>query len=85
MASNPDSISRAFPSTSRSVAITCCPAALLPRRHRPHRYLHLLGEALLDTTCALHAYVLMDNHVHLLVRPSAAGAISKMMQKLRRG
>ena len=32
-----------------------------------HRYLHLLGEALLDTGCALHAYVLMDNHVHRLV------------------
>jgi hypothetical protein len=23
-----------------------------------------LGEALLATDCALHAYVLMDNHVH---------------------
>lgn len=33
------------------------------------RYLHLLREALLDTDGALHAYVLMDNHVHLLVTP----------------
>lgn len=49
------------------------------------RYLHLLGEALLDTGCALHAYVLMDNHVHLLVTPPEAGAISRLMQKLGRG
>jgi len=49
-----------------------------------HRYLHLLGEALLDARCALHAYVLMDNHVHLLVTPGEAGAISKLMQKLGR-
>jgi len=32
-----------------------------------HRYLHLLGAALLDARCALQAYVLMDNDVHLLV------------------
>lgn len=29
------------------------------------RYLALLREALIDTGCRLHAYVLMDNHVHL--------------------
>jgi putative transposase len=33
------------------------------------RYLHLLGEALLATGCALHAYVLMDNHLHLFLTP----------------
>lgn len=49
-----------------------------------HCYLHLLREALLSTGCALHAYVLMDNHVHLLVTPPAAGAVSTMMQKLGR-
>ncbi|MBP1474546.1 transposase [Frateuria sp. MAH-13] len=49
------------------------------------RYLHLLCEALLDTGCALHAYVLMDNHVHLLLTPPEAGAISRLMQKLGRG
>ncbi|WP_330469547.1 transposase [Xanthomonas campestris] len=36
------------------------------------RYLHLLHEALHATGCQLHAYVLMDNHVHLLVTPPAA-------------
>jgi putative transposase len=30
--------------------------------------------------CALHAYVLMDNHVHILATPGAAGALSRMMQ-----
>ncbi|WP_258072312.1 transposase [Xanthomonas arboricola] len=30
------------------------------------RYLHLMHEALHATGCQLHAYVLMDNHVHLL-------------------
>lgn len=39
---------------------------------------------LLDTGCALHAYVLMDNHVHLLVTPPGAGAVSRLMQKLGR-
>jgi putative transposase len=33
------------------------------------RYLNLLGEALLATDCTLHAYVLMDNHVHLFSAP----------------
>lgn len=49
------------------------------------RYLRLLGEALLDTNCALHAYALMDNHVHLLLTPTAVGAVSRFMQKLGRG
>jgi putative transposase len=48
------------------------------------RYLHLLGEALLETGCALHAYVLMDNHVHLLLTPPETGAVSRLMQKLGR-
>lgn len=46
--------------------------------------LQLLGEALLDTHCELHAYVLMDNHVHLLVTPPEAGAVARLMQKLGR-
>lgn len=33
------------------------------------RYLQLLLESLLHTGCRLHAYVLMDNHVHLLLTP----------------
>ena len=48
------------------------------------RYLTLLREALLQAECALHAYVLMDNHTHLLVTPPRKGAVSTMMQRLGR-
>ena len=49
------------------------------------RYRHLLREALLATGCRLHAYVLMDNHVHLLATPPGeTGAIGRMMQMLGR-
>ncbi len=34
-------------------------------------YLTWLGDGLRDTGCQLHAYVLMTNHVHLLLTPSA--------------
>ena len=49
------------------------------------RYLVLLHEALLDSRCQLHAYVLMDNYVHLLATPPKIGAIGRLMQKLERG
>jgi putative transposase len=47
-------------------------------------YLNLLSEALLDTDVTLHAYVLMDNHVHLLLTPPEVGAVSRLMQKIGR-
>lgn len=47
-------------------------------------YLAMLREAALSTGVALHAYVLMDNHVHLLGTPAAADALSRMMQVLGR-
>ncbi len=34
--------------------------------------------------CDVHAYVLMSNHVHLLVTPRKPGAISRMMQGIGR-
>jgi putative transposase len=34
--------------------------------------------------CAIHAYVLMTNHVHLLVTPKAADGIAKLMQSVGR-
>jgi putative transposase len=49
-----------------------------------HRYLQVLREALSHTGCMLHAYVLMDNHVHLLLTPPAIGSIAKLMQMLGR-
>ena len=48
------------------------------------RYRQLLREALLASDCRLHAYVLMENHVHLLVTPPRAGAIGQLMQRLGR-
>ena len=45
------------------------------------RYLTLLCEALLDTGCRLHAYGLMDNHVHLLATPPKIGAMARLMKK----
>ena len=47
-------------------------------------YLTLLREAALRHDCAVHAYVLMTNHVHLLVTPAEQGAVSRMMQTLGR-
>jgi putative transposase len=39
------------------------------------RYLAWLHEALTDAECTLHAYVLMSNHVHLLLTPRCAQAV----------
>lgn len=47
-------------------------------------YLDCLGEAASKYRCALHAYVLMTNHVHLLVTPGTPEAVSRMMQSVGR-
>jgi putative transposase len=47
-------------------------------------YLHWLGEALAETECALHAYVLMTNHVHLLLTPVKAETVPKLIISLGR-
>jgi putative transposase len=48
------------------------------------RYLQCLYEALRRYGCDLHAYVLMDNHAHLLVTPQDVGAVSRLMQTFGR-
>lgn len=48
------------------------------------RYLHWLAEAFARNNVALHAYVLMTNHVHLLATPFERGCVSKAMQQLGR-
>jgi putative transposase len=48
------------------------------------RYLQELREASAKHDCAIHAYVLMTNYVHLLVTPATTGAISRMMQAVGR-
>jgi putative transposase len=48
------------------------------------RYLQELNELALRRHCAVHAYVLMTNHVHLLLTPATAGQLASLMQALGR-
>jgi putative transposase len=48
------------------------------------RYLEWLGEAATAHGLAVHAYVLMDNHVHLVCTPSAETSLGAAMQALGR-
>lgn len=43
-----------------------------------------LGEAIREHSLALHAYVLMPNHLHLLVTPATADALARAVQSLGR-
>jgi putative transposase len=47
-------------------------------------FLRYLVEALDACACDLHAYVLMDNHVHLLATGHAPGELSELMQRVGR-
>lgn len=47
-------------------------------------YLHWLGVALKQADCALHAYALMTNHVHLLLTPRRAAAVPRLVIALGR-
>ena len=47
-------------------------------------YLHWLERAARTYQVAIHAYVLMPNHVHLLATPGLEGGVSRMMQYLGR-
>ncbi len=47
-------------------------------------YLDWLGQAASDHDCSIHAYVLMTNHIHLLMTPGEADAISAALQALGR-
>jgi putative transposase len=49
-----------------------------------HYYLECLGEACDRNAVAVHAYVLMTNHVHLLMTPEDAPGISRVMQSIGR-
>lgn len=46
------------------------------------RYLHLLEKHSDEHGCSVHAYVLMTNHVHLLVTPKRKDSASQMMKHL---
>jgi putative transposase len=47
-------------------------------------YRDWLAEAACEHGCAIHGYVLMTNHVHLLVTPRAADSLPRTMQSLGR-
>ena len=47
-------------------------------------YLDLLYDASRRYQCRIHAYVLMTNHVHLLVTPEGRNSISLLMQSVNR-
>lgn len=46
------------------------------------RYLELLEESAFLENCRIHAYVLMDNHVHLLLSPKEPASTSRMMKRI---
>ena len=48
------------------------------------RYRDWLQEGACRQLCAIHAYVLMTNHVHLLVTPATAASVPRLMQSLGR-
>ena len=47
-------------------------------------YLDCLEESAEKFGCLIHAYVLMTNHVHILVTPLQDFAVSQMMQSVGR-
>ena len=48
------------------------------------RMLSLIGNASRDFDVAIHAYVLMSNHFHLLATPATSSGLSMLMQSLGR-
>ena len=48
------------------------------------RFLDVLRDAALTQRVAVHAYVLMDNHVHVIATPSEEAGLSRMVQSLGR-
>jgi putative transposase len=47
-------------------------------------YLHWLGKALRENACSLHAYVLMTNHVHLLLSSTHIDDVAKLFMSVGR-
>lgn len=74
------------------VALAGVPLHLIQRGHNRdacffadddyRAYLDYLGEFATKFGCAVHAYVLMTNHVHLLLTPQQAGGASLLMKQL---
>lgn len=76
------------------LSIAGCPQLVLQRGNNGQpvfaddadrgRYLALLSEAASRFKVAVHAYVLLDNHVHLLLTPSDSTGLAQTMQSLGR-
>ncbi len=49
-----------------------------------HRFLEFLGGAIREHSVALHAYVLMSDHIHLLATPSGPTSLARVMQSVGR-
>ena len=49
-----------------------------------HCYLHWLKQSADKYGCAIHAFALMTNHVHLLVSPNRPDGVTRLMQSLGR-
>ena len=49
-----------------------------------HCYLHWLQKSAADWNCAIHAYFLMTNHVHLLITLQRSDGPARLMQSLGR-
>ena len=47
-------------------------------------YLECLADACAEFECQVHAYVLMTNHVHLLMSPATPSGVSSVMQAIGR-
>jgi putative transposase len=56
------------------------PCFLTPHDYRA--YLRYLREYALQHGCAIHAYCLMTNHIHLLLTPSAPNSCGRLMKHL---
>ena len=61
-----------------------CRQAVFFAREDYAAYLGWLREAALEHGCRIHAYVLMTNHVHLLLTPQARESISRTIQYVGR-
>jgi len=48
------------------------------------RYLDILFDYAERTGCLIHAYVLMTNHVHLLLTPQEKVSVAELMQSIGR-
>ena len=49
-----------------------------------YTYMSLLDKTARHRACVIHAYILMTNHVHLLVTPSTPDGVSRLLQDIGR-